>query len=1184
MTRGSLQAPADGMGNESMEALVGQVVADKYRLEALVGSGGMGAVYLARHLDADFAVALKVIRPGLGRPILRSRFLREARVTSKLRHPHVVTVVDFGRWPERDDALYLAMEFVEGVSLGSLLDTPELPIGGRLALIDQALDALAHVHARGVVHRDIKPDNILVGRTDGGELIVKLTDFGIAASLDESAQNLTQDGEALGTPSYMAPEVASGHGHVVQSDLYAIGTLLYRVLAGRLPFEGSGLGVMVAKASSAAPVLKLRSEAAAVGEAVVACVMALLDRDPSARPPMAADVRHVLKPLLEAAVLSEAVWAAKGGRSSATGPEHSAVFAADTQVAGAPVQPRKQPSAWRVDRLQLIGRENQLEQLGVLVDSVQTERVGRVAVLMGEPGLGKSEMASKVLADLEELGRFRTLHAQFRHGDAGSGGLRGALEQILGTVGRSFAGVREVVRSFLQHHGDDDEREVEELSNYLRPSTVSPAGAPAAGGGQQGRNFALVVRVLRRLAQDRPVALGLDDLVAGGPAAAAFVEHLLFEADYEPFPVFVLATTRPLGADPSVASMLARSDRFEGRSRFTLTLTPLPIEVLADGLVEHEGLTPVTARRVAERATGHPLFAQHLARSGGGGTTTVPARAAVGDTPAENSDHVLPAPLQALIDASVGRQLSATEDPGRLRELLLQVAVLGDPVDVDLLEAFVEAGGGDTDRFDDDLDALLDVGLLVDASVGDNDVVSFAQRLGRDALMAGLNSRRLRRYHKRAADVSIQRSLDPHVGSAMAGSIGDHLAAAGSSEEAADWWLRALEYEMGRGETLRGARWGLRAVASLPNTDPRWAATSRRLGRQLLDAGDFSAAESVLRPVVDGPDADAAGLAGDVLSDLYENTGATQEWKTLIAALSARFDEMNDRAKRAVHRAKAIYLNTMGKHAAALEEANASLVGAVCTEELTRGNQRLALVAMTTGEGVCGLGAAELAVAFAGDDEGLLIRAMRARGVLRSWCGRPDGMEDHQAVHDLGRRTGRLARVPVALADMSQAALVLGRFQDALVYAEKAERAGQAMGLRTTELFVSYIRISALLELERLDEAEQALEASLQMARRLGSPMLLMGESGFRAWLMAKRGDGTGALDELKAYGRPESLPNFPAVALLLEGVLRAVDLSQLKPHHRPLLEGMLRRCVEIWAASGNTERRDLASQILSAA
>ena len=120
----------------------------------------------------------------------------------------------------------------------------------------------------------------------------------------------------------------------------------------------------------------------------------------------------------------------------------------------------------------------------------------------------------------------------------------------------------------------------------------------------------MVLGVLEWLAQERPVALGLDDLIAGGATAAAFLEYLLFETDLEPFPVLVLATSRaPTTGEQAVAAMLGRSDRFEGRSRITIPMNPLAVEVLADGLVEFEGLTPVAARRVAERATGHPLFA-----------------------------------------------------------------------------------------------------------------------------------------------------------------------------------------------------------------------------------------------------------------------------------------------------------------------------------------------------------------------------------------------------------------------------------------------------------------------------------------------------------------------------------------------------------------------------------------------
>jgi|GEM_PF-1963249 len=1160
-------APSKHELDARLQKLIGQVVAERYRLEALIGAGGMGAVYRARHLDGGFEVALKLIRPGLGRPVIRSRFLREARVTSKLRHPHVVTVVDFGRWRERDDSLYLAMEFVEGVPLDGLLDLSTLPIRMRLGLIDQALEALAHVHARSVVHRDVKPDNILISRADDGALTVKLTDFGIAASLDDS-EKLTQAGEALGTPAYMAPEVAAGveRGDGSTNDLYAVGTLMYRILSGRLPFEGSGLSVMVAKASREAPPLELRREAEGIGQELVDCVMQLLRRDPSDRPPMAADVRRVLAPFIDKPMLDKDSWCSLGGSLEVGAMGTATAAAAAATMAG---------SEAAVDRLQLLGRDEEMATLRQLVDDVETERCGRVALVLGEPGLGKSEMASSVLAELQEEGRFRVLHAVFREGDPGTGGLRAAVEQQLGTIGRSATAVREAVTRFLKRYGDYDERELDELCDYLRPVATTPANQSALlSQSQQGRNFALVVRLLRRLARERPVAMGLDDLLAGGASAAAFLEYLLFEADYEPFPILVVATSRPPGGDPAVAAMLARSDRFEGRSRKTLRVHPLPVEVLADGLVEIEGLPPVAARRVAERASGHPLFALHLARSGAGLTTTTTPAAT--NTPVDDDDHALPAPLQAIIDQGLRRRLESAREPLRLRELLLQVAVMGDPVDVDLLEAFVEAGGHSTDTFDDDLDALLDLGVLTEHSEGQTEFVSFSQRLTRDALLAGLNRRRQRRYHRRAADVFIQHAISRDARRKMAGAIGDHLAASGGPEEAVDWWLQAFGWEMCRGETLRGARWGLRAVSQLDPSDPRWADTRRRLGRQLLDAGDLATAEEVLRPVVDGIDADAAALAGDVLSDLYENQGDSQAWSKLLADLEAREGDMGPAAQRALNRARAIYLNTMGQYEAGWEAARACLEGAETPEEIARGNQRLAFLAITTGQGELGIGAAERAVEAAGTDEALLVRALRARGSLNNWSGRYEqAMADHQRTYELGRRSGRASRVPVALSDLATTHYSHGHLQEALRYSEDATRASLAMGLRTTELFASYMRIASLLELGRADEAEEVLDAAIKLSKEMGFPLLLMGESAFRALLLATRGKHREALAKLGAFGMPDKLPPFPPIALILQAIEKLVDWSAASDDQAALRPAMLQKAAEIWDRMTYTERAE---------
>ncbi len=225
---------------------LGTVVAGRYRLILRVGSGGMGTVYEAEQLTTRRRVAVKILQSGLGRiDIIRRRFEREALAASRLDHPNIVSVVDFGLTD--DGGLFLAMELVRGHSLGDVLERGRLPARRAVLITRQILQALAHAHAAGIVHRDLKPDNVMIvdsGSTEAERDHVKLLDFGIAkllgdAEIEAGGEKLTQAGVAFGTPEYMAPEQAMGEPVDARADLYALGIMLFEMLAGRRPFEAS---------------------------------------------------------------------------------------------------------------------------------------------------------------------------------------------------------------------------------------------------------------------------------------------------------------------------------------------------------------------------------------------------------------------------------------------------------------------------------------------------------------------------------------------------------------------------------------------------------------------------------------------------------------------------------------------------------------------------------------------------------------------------------------------------------------------------------------------------------------------------------------------------------------------------------------------------------------------------------
>ncbi len=225
---------------ERAEARVGEVLDGRYRLDAVLGMGGLGVVDRALHLGLERAVALKVLHADFAQheEVLR-RFAREARVLSTLDHPHVVRVLDFGAGA---GGAYLAMELLAGRTLADLLDEGPLPIDLTFDVARQILEALTASHARGVLHRDLKPANVFLVDREGGGFAVKILDFGLAKMTDAESDGprdatITRMGSILGTPAYMSPEQVTSQPADARADVYSMGILLYEMLTGLCPFD-----------------------------------------------------------------------------------------------------------------------------------------------------------------------------------------------------------------------------------------------------------------------------------------------------------------------------------------------------------------------------------------------------------------------------------------------------------------------------------------------------------------------------------------------------------------------------------------------------------------------------------------------------------------------------------------------------------------------------------------------------------------------------------------------------------------------------------------------------------------------------------------------------------------------------------------------------------------------------------
>jgi serine/threonine-protein kinase len=284
-----------------MSPLVGHLLSDRYRLDAQIGTGGMSTVYRAFDTTLERTVAVKLMHREMSADEDQlERFRREARAVAQLSHPHIVSVIDAG---EDDNRPFIVLEYVEGETLKDRIRRMgRLPVDEAIAYAIEIARALQAAHARGIVHRDIKPQNVLIDE----EGSAKVTDFGIARSLDEDG--LTADGRVLGTTDYVSPEQALGHAVNGQSDLYSLGVVLFEMLTGDVPFHGENqVAVAMKHVREDIPDIQVRRPE------VTATLAAILDhltaKDLTVRYPDALSVSHDLEDAL-------AIEASRTGRAT----------------------------------------------------------------------------------------------------------------------------------------------------------------------------------------------------------------------------------------------------------------------------------------------------------------------------------------------------------------------------------------------------------------------------------------------------------------------------------------------------------------------------------------------------------------------------------------------------------------------------------------------------------------------------------------------------------------------------------------------------------------------------------------------------------------------------------------------------------------------------------------------------
>ncbi|MEN9577961.1 MAG: hypothetical protein RJA70_970 [Pseudomonadota bacterium] len=601
----------------------GHIIAQRYEVVSVLGEGGMGIVYRCRDRNTGTQIALKRVIPPDGRMAddYVTWFYKEARALAALSHPNIVAAKDFGQLP--DGSPFLVMELVRGLSLHDYSNA-RLSFPIIWSLIDQVLSALAQAHARGVIHGDLKPSNVIVEEARDRPPKVHILDFGLAwlkrdphdERLDGEKAMTFQPHAGAGTPGYMAPEQIMHEKHHVcgATDLYSLGCVLYKLLSGRAPFTGDPKELLKAHAYEEPPPLK---PAVKVPDGVRRFVMRCLRKRPWDRYEFAAEARRAWAEFAPDPNIDVRLW--RFPRVAATPP---AADPAQTEATAPDVPesfqkpPReKARGLLSIRPSPMVGRADVCRRLLEVCDQVASGQgePHRLVILVGPAGVGKTRIAEWLQSTIHEQGTMVPLTARYRR-------MRGTNEGMLGAVAQYFnfesVDKATVERSLLARwkvkSGDQKMRTwVAGAAEWLRPS---PSGTETAG--PSGVRFTLdtldirrqVVRfTLRRISQGRPLLFLLDDL---HNAAQTTLEGLLKIHETErDQPLVMVATVRAedVQLGTSTAERLRRlREVLDGE---VIEINPMDKETTCELLRASLPLDDDAVEEAARRSRGFPLFA-----------------------------------------------------------------------------------------------------------------------------------------------------------------------------------------------------------------------------------------------------------------------------------------------------------------------------------------------------------------------------------------------------------------------------------------------------------------------------------------------------------------------------------------------------------------------------------------------
>lgn len=719
---------------------IGSVINDRYKLEEHLGEGGMGVVYRGHDTMLDRQVAVKLLSgAGLGSQG-KVRLLHEAKAVAKLNHTHIVSIYDAG---EVDETAYIVMELIEGKSLREM---PVSSLSDTLTFVNQICLALDHAHQMGIIHRDLKPENIMLTP----DQTIKLVDFGLA--LAGGRARITEEGTMVGTFSYIAPELIQGQDATPQSDLYALGVVMYELTTGRAPFVADNL-VEVISQHIHAPVIPPTKYNPAIPPALEYIIIKLLSKDLHDRPESAtqliADLEPVTIKLTSSSILPTKVKATSEKSSDR-------IIQLNRMVRG-----------------RMVGRKEEIGELREFWDRA-SKGEGHMVLLSGEPGVGKTRL-SKELA----------VYAQLRGGLV----MKGHFHPELGAP---YIGFWETLNKYLQSITPEEAKEqvgsggpeliklVPEIGELIKGIVASsPMGEVEA---EQIRLFNQVSQFLSRIAINKPILLMLEDLHWADKPSLLLLYFLV--RNVLKVPILILGTYREVDlelAKPFYETLLGLN-REHLYSRIVLDRLSKEgvgemLSLFLDGPVDNQVIN-----NIMTETKGNPFFVEEIIKA-------LVEQNAISEQdgtwkPAQGIQLEVPQSIQLAVGGRLERLSENT------KKVLTQAAVLGREFDTEILLAM---GDWNEDDLIDALDEAEEAQVIHELKGTGSDKCDFEHALFVQVIYDDINNRRRARIHQQAGEAIEKvyaKQIDQHVEQ-----LSHHfsLARTGAADKAAEYSLQAAK-------------------------------------------------------------------------------------------------------------------------------------------------------------------------------------------------------------------------------------------------------------------------------------------------------------------------------------------------------------------------------------------------------